>query len=133
MSTHISSIIPIVGGLFITAGCGPPTMSFGEDIKPILTANCLKCHDDGGEGFSASGFSVQTYDSIMKGTKYGPVIEPGSSIASTLYLMVSHKVDKKIQMPPHHSNALAKGRENQLTETQIESIQKWIDQGAMNN
>jgi hypothetical protein len=127
----LSFIIVAVIPLF-SASCSLP-VSFSKDIKPILVANCLACHDGTGEGSSASGFSVQTYDSIMQGTKYGPVIIPGSSEASTLYRMVAHKVDPKIQMPPHHDEALAKGREDALTPRQIEFIQKWIDQGAKNN
>ena len=132
MQTRIRSIVLIVIISFISVGCSLP-VSFKKDIKPILVANCLECHDGSGEGSSASGFSVKTYDSIMKGTKYGPVITPGNSESSTLYRMIAHKVDAKIQMPPHHDEALAKGREDALTPRQIEIIQKWIDQGAKNN
>ena len=132
MHTSIRSRITIAVTAFISVGCSLP-VSFNKDIKPILVANCLMCHDGSGEGSSTSGFSVQTYDSVMKGTKYGPVIEPGSSASSSLYRMVAHKVDPKIQMPPHHDEALAKGREDALTPRQIEKIEKWIDQGAKNN
>ena len=69
----------------------------------------------------------------MKGTKYGAVITPGSSESSSLYRMIAHKVDPKIQMPPHHNESIAKGREDALTARQIELIQKWIDEGAKNN
>ena len=69
----------------------------------------------------------------MQGTKYGPVIVPGNSESSTLYRLIAHKVDPKIQMPPHHDEGLAKGREDELTPRQIEFIGKWIDQGAKNN
>ena len=116
----------------IIVSCGLP-VSFNKDIQPILAANCLECHDGSGEGSSASGFNVQTYDSVMSGTKFGAVIIPGSSESSTLYRMVAHKVDPKIQMPPHHDKSLASGRQEPLTSRQIELIQKWIDQGAKNN
>jgi hypothetical protein len=117
---------------FLSASCSLP-VSFNKDIKPILVANCLKCHDGSGEGSSTSGFSVLTYDSVMKGTKYGPVVVPGSAISSTLYRLIAHKVDPRIQMPPHHDEGLAKGREDALTPRQIEKIEMWIDQGAKNN
>jgi hypothetical protein len=117
---------------FFIVSCSMP-VSFKKDVKPILVANCLSCHDGSGEGSSASGFNVQTYESVMKGTKYGPVIEPGNSESSTLYRMVAHKVDPEIQMPPHHEEASAKGREDELTPRQIEFIEKWIDEGAKNN
>ena len=132
MQSRMRSFIIVAAMPFFGASCSLP-VSFSKDINPILVANCLPCHDGSGEGSSTSGFSVQTYDSIMQGTKYGPVVIPGSSESSSLYRMVAHKVDPKIQMPPHHDEALAKGREDALTPRQIEFIQKWIDQGAKNN
>ena len=132
MQTRIRSMIIIAVILIFSVSCSKP-VSFNRDINPILVANCLGCHDGSGEGSATSGFSVKTYNSVMKGTKYGPVVVPGSSTSSTLYRMVAHKVDPKIQMPPHHDEALAKGREDALTPRQIEFIEKWIDQGAKNN
>jgi len=132
MLIRIRSIIIIAAIPLISVGCSLP-VSFNKDIKPILVANCLECHDGIGEGSAASEFNVKTYESIMKGTKYGPVIIPGSSASSSLYRMIAHKVDEKIQMPPHHNEALSEGRGDALTERQIEYIEKWIDQGAKNN
>ena len=129
--SRLKMVVIMALPLFVT-GCSMP-VSYKKDINPILMANCLSCHDGGGEGSTASGFSVKTYESVMKGTKYGPVIEPGSSESSSLYRMVAHEVDPEIQMPPHHDEALAKGREDELTPRQIEFIEKWIDEGAKNN
>ena len=73
------------------------------------------------------------YDGIMKGTKFGPVVVPGSSISSSLYLLVAGKTSPEIQMPPQHEGAWAKGRGTPLTDKQIEIIAAWIDQGAKDN
>ena len=132
MQTRIRSMIIIAVILIFSVSCSKP-VSFNRDINPILVANCLGGHDGSGEGSATSGFSVKTYNSVMKGTKYGLVVVPGSSISSTLYRMVAHKLDPKIQMPPHHDEALTKGREDELTPRQIEIIEKWADQGAKNN
>ena len=132
MQSSKPSIVIITTILVIIGGCSQP-VGFNKDIMPILVANCLTCHDGSGEGSSASGFSVQSYESIMKGTKHGPVIVPGSSESSTLYRLIGHKVDPKIQMPPHHNDGVAEGREDALTPRQVEFIAKWIDQGAQNN
>jgi len=129
---RIRSIMIIAAITFLSVSCSKQ-VSFNKDIKPILVANCLMCHDGSGEGSATSGFTVKTYDSVMKGTKYGAVVIPGSSVSSTLYRLVAHKVDPKIQMPPHHDEGLAKGREDALTASQIEIIGMWIDQGAKNN
>ena len=108
-------------------------ISFAGDVQPILRESCIECHDQSTEGYAASGFSLRDYDSVMKGTKFGPVVIPKSSISSTLYLIITHKTDPQIQMPPHHEDALAEGRGAPLTEYQVEVIRTWIDQGALNN
>ena len=69
----------------------------------------------------------------MQGTKFGPAVVPNDSASSTLYRVVSHQTDPKIQMPPHHEEALAEGRGLALQESEIKLIQNWIDQGALNN
>lgn len=108
-------------------------VSFAGDVQPILTASCVQCHDKSSEGYAASGFSLEDYDSVMKGTKLGAVVVPGSSMSSTLYLVIAHKTDRAIHMPPHHEGALAEGRGIALTDEQIETIAAWIDQGAKDN
>lgn len=108
-------------------------VSYENDVNPILVDSCLTCHTGKGEGLEASGFSVRTYDELMKGTKFGPVVIPGDSSSSSLYRMIDHKVDRKIQMPPHHKESLASGIKDKLTLEQINIIKLWIDQGAKNN
>ena len=108
-------------------------VSFSADVKPILDNYCISCHTGSGEGEAASGFAVDGYDSVMQGTKFGKVVVPGSSMSSSLYLVVTEKVDPKIHMPPHHDEALAEGRGFALSREHIETIGTWIDQGAKNN
>jgi len=114
-------------------GCGPADVSFSSDVMPLFEEYCIECHDSSGEGVVASGFSVSDYESVIKGTKFGQVVIPGSSISSTLYLVVAQKTDPEIQMPPHHAEAWAEGRGVPLSEQQVGIIQAWIDQGAQNN
>jgi hypothetical protein len=115
-----------------SAGCSED-VSYKNDVDPILQANCLSCHDGQGEGIEASGFSVKSYDDLMKGTKSGPVIVPGDSLSSSLYRLVDHQADPKIQMPPHHDVTVASGKMSSLSGEQINTIKAWIDQGARNN
>jgi hypothetical protein len=115
--------------LGILTGCGEPqepVMSFASDIQPILENNCLKCHISGGQGEQASGLNMTSYEALMKGTRFGPIIEPGSSISSTLVRMIEGHTDKSIQMPH--------GKDSKpLDPADIAKIKKWIDQGAKNN
>ena len=114
-------------------GCSRPVISFSSDVQPIFEEHCIECHDSGGEGIATSGFSVRDYDSTMKGTKFGLVIVPGSSMSSALYLVVAGKTAPEIHMPPHHSQACAEGRGTPLASDEIKIIQTWIDQGAQDN
>ena len=118
-------------GLLLT-GCDNQ-VSYTEDVQPILFASCLSCHDQDSEGYLNSGFSLDSYESVMSGTKFGAVVVPGSAESSSLYLVVAHKTASEIHMPPHTDDALAEGRGVSLTEEQIETIKLWIEQGALNN
>jgi hypothetical protein len=101
------------------AGCSKPVTY--ADVEPLLMDKCGTCHTDDQEGVVKSGFSVSSYDAVMKGTRLGPVIVPGSAESSTLYRMVSGETDPKIHMP-HNGSWLGAG--------QIKMIKHWIDTGA---
>ena len=132
MASQLSLKIGLLALCVGLSGC-ERQVSFANDVQPILREHCAECHNQAGEGESASGFSVRDYNSVMSGTKYGQVIVPGSSISSSLYLMIAEKTAPEIRMPPHHDESLAAGRGVPLTEDKIETIQLWIDQGAKDN
>src|SRR3989344_1847475 len=124
----------------LSTGCVQQKVSFTNEVHPILQKNCLSCHVPGGEGHAVSGFSVQTYESVMKGTKLGSVIVPGSSISSTLVVLIEHKADPSINMPrPReqqllgHVDYLKDWKVPMLPAEEIKLIRTWIDQGAKNN
>ena len=106
----------------LQTGCGDnKTLTYQTNIKPILEANCVSCHVPGTAGYEASGLRMDNYDALMKGTKFGPVVVPGSSVSSTLYRLVSGQADPSIRMP--HGAAA-------LPDEDVASIATWIDQGA---
>jgi hypothetical protein len=118
----------LIGGALVLglAGCmGEGTVSYSRDVKPILAANCLSCHEQGGAGLEASGFSMATYDDLMKGTKFGPMIVPGDSEGSNLIVLMEGRADPSIAMP--HGNA------DPVSDADIATIRRWIDQGANKN
>lgn len=111
--------------VLLLAGCGQSSnVSFSEDVKPILQTHCVECHLNGGAGFEASGFLVESYETLMKGTKFGPVIVPGDSVSSSLYRLVAGEVDPSIRMP--HGK-------DPISDQDIATIETWIAQGAQNN
>ncbi len=109
--------------VFLLAGC-EREISFSQNIMPILAAKCLSCHAEGEKGFKASGLSVESYEQVMKGTRDGPVIEPGYSYFSTLQIVVEHRADPTSSMPQNTAK---------LSNAEIQMIGEWIDQGAKNN
>lgn len=133
MKHSAHTLIPLVVAMLLTSSCGQQQISFTTSVKPILDAKCLNCHDGTGEGSSKTEFNVVDYKNMMQGTKYGPVINPGDSLSSSLYRLISHRTSTSIQMPPHHNTSAAEGRGEPLTPKQIETIKNWIDQGALNN
>lgn len=123
MFRQIMTAVLLLFMLAWSAAC-TKKVSYMSEIKPILDDHCLECHAKGKKGYNESGLSMESYADLMKGTKFGPVIEPGSSISSTLMRLVDHKADPTINMP-HDKSKIEDGH--------IELIKLWIDQGAKNN
>ncbi len=99
-------------------------VSFTSQVKPILDQHCVECHKAAGQGYGKSGLRLDSYDSLMAGTKFGPVVKPGSAVSSSLYLLVAGKADPSIRMP--HNREPLSGED-------VDLIKNWIDQGAKNN
>lgn len=105
----------------LQTGCGEKALTYQADIKPILDANCVSCHVPGGSGYEKSGLRLDSHEALLKGTRFGSVVVPGSSVSSTLYRLVSGQADPSIRMP--HGSA-------ELPEADVATIAAWIDQGA---
>lgn len=119
--------------LFLISGCGQSEVSYADDIEPIIARSCISCHSGLGEGVTASDYLMVDYDSVIKGTEFGPVVVPGSRMSSSVYLIVAGKTAPEIRMPPHNDESFAEGRGVMLSANEVETIGLWIDQGAKNN
>jgi hypothetical protein len=113
--------------LIFLAGCASQSrVSFQKDVYPILVNNCLLCHTPPlGEGYLKTGLNMQGYETLMQGTLYGPVILPGDSRHSILNMLVEGRVEASMRMPH--------GRDDPLTQHEIEVLRFWVEQGANNN
>lgn len=121
------AIYPVLGLLaLITVGCDKlGSVSYSKDVRPIIDEYCMDCHKIGGKGEKKSGFSMESYDDFMKGTKFGPMVIPGDLMSSNLIVLVEGRADPKLDMP--------RGDHGPLTEKEIGVIRKWVEQGAKNN
>jgi hypothetical protein len=115
--------------IILVAACAKE-VGFRRDVFPIFQERCITCHAVGSPGCIASGFSVASYESLMKGTRYGPMIIPGNSLDSNLLRLVKHQADPSIAMP---RSPVPGAPSEWISPEQISMIEKWIDQGAKNN
>jgi hypothetical protein len=92
---------------------GGPTVSFANDVAPILNGRCGGCHIQ-----KASGqFSMATYETLMKGPmKSGKVIFPGDVKSSVLI----EKIEEK-EMPPSAAG---------IPDSELATLKKWVQEGA---
>jgi hypothetical protein len=101
-----------------------PKVTYVNDVEPILQKHCSECHVAGQQGAEATGLVIDSYESVMQGTRFGPIIDPGSALTSSLYILISGKGKLTVSMPH--------GREPLGTE-EIETIRVWIENGAVEN
>jgi uncharacterized membrane protein len=105
----LSCLAAAAVAFLILAGCGPaPDVSYAKDVSPILDKHCKSC-----------------YETLMKGTQYGPVVLPGDPLTSVLVMLIEGRADPSLKMP--HGNA------KPLEPAEIATIRKWVEQGAKNN
>jgi Protein of unknown function (DUF1553)/Protein of unknown function (DUF1549)/Planctomycete cytochrome C/Concanavalin A-like lectin/glucanases superfamily len=97
------------------------TTNFNRDVLPILSENCFTCHGPD-EGRRKAHLRLDIKEGIFADRGGYQVIVPGKSAESRLYQKISSS-DESVRMPPDFS-----GRT--LTPAQIETIKRWIDEGA---
>lgn len=91
-------------------------VDFNREVRPILSDNCFQCHGPD-EKTRKANLRLD-----MREGAFAAVIIPGKSAESRLYQRVSH-AKKAMRMPPPVSGLT-------LSAAQIETIKRWIDEGA---
>ncbi|SMD46373.1 Planctomycete cytochrome C [Aquiflexum balticum DSM 16537] len=93
-------------------------VDFSTEVKPILNKNCISCH---GGVKKNGGFSVLFEEEALALTKSGvAAIIPGDPKNSELIKRL-HEEDPELRMPYHRAS---------LTDEEIQTLHKWIKQGA---
>ena len=125
ITNRVMMLILVLLPVFI-AGCkSEQEVSYTRDVKPILTKYCTECHLPGGEGYNASGFGMESYADLMKGTRNGPMIIAGDALGSNMLVLMEGRADPSIKMPH--------GKSVSANKIELETIRTWIKQGAQNN
>jgi hypothetical protein len=89
---------------------------FKQQVRPVLTQRCLKCH--GGKE-TESEFDLSDRQGLVRGGQSGPAILVGNAKDSLLYKLITHAKE------PHMPHNAAK-----LKDEAIGQIAAWIDNGA---
>ena len=94
-------------------------VNYQSDIQPIFNNNCIFCHQNGG----SATLNLATYYGVMNGGWSGPAIIVGDHQNSLLYQRIIQPIGTDGSMPPN----------DPLSQSQIELIAQWIDEGAGNS
>jgi len=99
------------------AATGSETVSFANDIAPILLNNCNGCHIDAMQ--TRGGLRMDTFAMLMRGGDSGEMISP---TAAASLLVRKLKGEEGQRMPA--------GGRPPLSDEQIGLISTWIEEGA---
>ncbi len=100
-------------------------VDFNRDVRPILSDKCYHCHGPDEQGRKAK-LHFDTKEGAFREKDGTTVILPGKSAESELILRVS-STEADEMMPPPDSKL---GR---LSPTEIDTLKRWIDEGAPYN
>ena len=101
--------------LLLLPAASAQEVSFTKDVRPILSDACFACHGPD-EAERQADLRLDQRESAAR------VLVPGDAAASKLYQRVSHEAEVARMPPP--------GFPRKLTSDQIETLRRWIDQGA---
>jgi mono/diheme cytochrome c family protein len=121
-SVGAAVVVVSVGGSLASAR-GPaapppvPPIDFVRDVQPILAVSCVRCH---GADTSDGDLRLDTREGLLQGGASGAAVVPRDGKGSLLYQRLVVENPKK-RMPK---------KADPLTPVRIETIRRWIDEGA---
>ena len=96
-------------------GTTAKAIAFGKDVVPVLRTACLGCHSG---ATPSGGYSVASYDDVVRPGRNGAVVVAGKPSESRLFRLVAGL--SKPTMPPGAG----------LKANDIEILRRWIESGA---
>ncbi|HLX64405.1 MAG TPA: PSD1 and planctomycete cytochrome C domain-containing protein [Planctomycetota bacterium] len=116
-------IAPLVGALAPALFAADAKLSYNRDIRPIFSENCFACHGPD-KNKRATDMRLDVKELAFAKLKEGGfAIVPGDVKQSTLLARVA-STEPEEHMPPRKFGKT-------LTEAQIATLKKWIEQGAV--
>lgn len=103
------------------AESAPEPVKFGRDVLPILSNNCFACHGPDEKNRQA-GLRLDLEASAKAKRRSGSPIVPGQPDKSLIIARIA-STDPDMVMPPPSSH-------KQVTPQQVETLRRWISEGA---
>ncbi len=97
-------------------------LSFNRDIRPILSENCFSCHGPDKNQRKANLRLDQVESATAKAESGAVAVVPGKISDSELVKRILSTNDDEV-MPPRSTG-------KKLTAAQVETLKKWVQQGA---
>ena len=94
----------------------PDTVSYSEDVQPLWDESCVSCHKPGGTAPDLT--AANSYSALTVNNKY---VIPGDAAGSKLHKSLVG--DGAAIMPPA----------GKWSDSKIAIVDKWINDGALNN
>lgn len=127
------ALVPLVAGAALTLAMADdgqqgktaparPRVDYNRDVKPILLANCVACHN---AAEAEAGIVLESPQSMLRKGDNGPAVVPGKAAESLAYLVAAHT--REPVMPPDDNDRGAR----RLTASEIDILRAWIDAGAV--
>jgi uncharacterized membrane protein len=96
----------------------PEAVVYTDIIQPIFDSRCTSCHNTKKK---KGDLQLDSFAGLQAGGKGGEVIQPGSTQESELY--------KRLKLPPENKKAMPPKGKEPLTESELQLISWWINQG----
>ncbi|NDB81048.1 hypothetical protein EB155_14405, partial [archaeon] len=95
-------------------------VDYSTQIQPIFDNNCISCHINGGAYFG--GLDLSSHSEVMEGGNSGNTIVPFNYLSSELFNRITLSENDNEFMPQYGTP---------LSQTEIDLIAQWIDEGAL--
>ncbi len=106
----------------IAGGNEPPAVDFQRDVRPILSNHCFQCHGPDAQQREA-GLRLDLPTGVLGDGENAGAVVPGRPGDSELLARITSE-DESLRMPPADAG-------KPLSAEQIETIRRWIAQGAV--